>query len=434
MVSNSEERLRILGEFPVRKFSGDQEPLDPDGNPDTSFLAKLPADVAWTFQTLDQNGMVLNMAQTWHQVRPGEIRNDCGGCHAHSQKPTQFELTAAAKPAYKVWDLTKNAPLFTTKAGDRSGRKWDKQDRTGVRFAGKAVADVEFYRDVKPILERSCVACHTTKDEETPGHLALDDESPIKKPGLVPWAENVHIRQGLPHNYARLVQYSWAFQSRRSPLVWKLYGKRLDGFTNDDVPSPSINYEDEKDVLDWCHHSKRYQRDVDFTGSAMPPPAAVAGTFLTRDGRPIKVQGLSDEDKLVIVRWIDLGCPIDLDYDAKLPEKLGNGWMLDEGRPTLTLATPQPGENAKPIQTILVGMHDYGTGLDQASFQVTADFAVDGFSAGENLAPKFTSLGDSRWSLTLKQPLAKLPAGMLTVSVRDKQGNLAKIERSFSVK
>ena len=62
--------------------------LDPDGNPDTSFLAKIPADVAFTFQTLDKHGMVLNMAQTWHQVRPGEVRNDCGGCHAHSQKPT----------------------------------------------------------------------------------------------------------------------------------------------------------------------------------------------------------------------------------------------------------------------------------------------------------------------------------------------------------
>ncbi len=47
-----------------------------------------PRRRAFTFQTLDKNGMVLNMAQTWHQLRPGEIRNDCGGCHAHSQKPT----------------------------------------------------------------------------------------------------------------------------------------------------------------------------------------------------------------------------------------------------------------------------------------------------------------------------------------------------------
>ena len=88
--SHARERLRILGEIPLRKFAGGQQPLDPDGNPDTSFLAKIPADTAFTFQTLDKRGMVLNMAQTWHQLRPGEIRHDCGGCHAHSQKPTHL--------------------------------------------------------------------------------------------------------------------------------------------------------------------------------------------------------------------------------------------------------------------------------------------------------------------------------------------------------
>ncbi len=79
------ERLRILGEIPLRKFDSSGRPvLDPEGNPDTSFLAKIPADVPFTFQTLDRDGLVLNTAQTWHQVRPGETRNDCGGCHAHA--------------------------------------------------------------------------------------------------------------------------------------------------------------------------------------------------------------------------------------------------------------------------------------------------------------------------------------------------------------
>src|SRR6185369_3649632 len=123
--SHARERLRILGEVPVRKFNGGTQPIDPDGNPDTSFLAKIPADVSFTFQTLDKHGMVLNMAQTWHQVRPGEIRTDCGGCHAHSQKPTRFEDTAAAKPDYQVFDLTEKAPLITTKEKDESNRKWD---------------------------------------------------------------------------------------------------------------------------------------------------------------------------------------------------------------------------------------------------------------------------------------------------------------------
>ncbi len=438
LVSNSEERLRILGEFPVRKFQGDQQPQDPDGNPDTSFLAKLPADVAWTFQTLDQNGMVLNMAQTWHQLRPGEIRNDCGGCQGAAQASSldfaTSSLTAAAKPDYPVWDLTKDAPLFTTKAHDKSGRKWDKDDRTGVKSAGKAVADVEFNRDIKPILDRSCVACHTTQSDEPAGHLALDDASPIKKQSLVPWAENVRVRQGLPRNYARLVQYCWAFQSRRSPLIWKIYGQRLDGFANDDIASPAIDYDNEQNVLDWCHHSKRFERDVDFTGSAMPPAKAIAGTFEGPQGQPIKVPPLSDEDKLALVRWIDIGCPIDLDYDPSNPDRRGQGWMLDEGRPTLTLAYPGPGQNAEPITSLLIGMHDYGTGLDLDSLRVTADFPIDGIAAGENLASRFESLGDSRWSLSLKNPIAKLLAGKLTVSIKDREGNLSKIERTFSIK
>jgi hypothetical protein len=44
-VSHANERLRILGEIPLRKFNADGTPiLDPEGNPDTSFMAKIPAE------------------------------------------------------------------------------------------------------------------------------------------------------------------------------------------------------------------------------------------------------------------------------------------------------------------------------------------------------------------------------------------------------
>lgn len=415
--SNSEERVRILGEFPVRKFNGNSQPLDPDGNPDTSFLAKVPADVAWTFQTLDNNGMVLNMAQTWHQVRPGEIRNNCGGCHAHSQQPTSFELTAAARPDYKIWDLTEKTPLFT------------KQATTGVEHAA-GVKDVEFHRDIKPLLARSCVACHS-KDQELPaGKLALDDDRPAMKDGLVPWAENVHIPKALPRTYARLVQYAWAYQSRRSPLIWKIYGQRLDGFHNDDIASPPLDYESEKNVLEWCHQGKNKERDVDYVGSAMPPPEAIAGTYKTTAGQTVKVPPLSPEERLTLVRWIDIGCPIDVVYQ---PGQRGRGWMLDEGRPTLTLASPEAGASVKPFSRILLGMHDYASGLDLESLSVVADFEFDGVSAGQNLASKFKALSDSRWELTLSQPIELLEHGNLVVSVKDRQGNLTTINRSFSI-
>src|SRR5207237_5929035 len=155
--SHAKERLRILGEFPVRHFQNGKQPLDPDGNPDTSFLAKIPAKTAFTFQTLDKDGMVLNMAQTWHQVMPGEVRNDCGGCHAHSQKPTPFAKTAAAKPDYKVWDLVNETPLITTKKKDQTGKQWNLADDTGL-MVKKALLNVEYFRDRQPIFKKSGTA------------------------------------------------------------------------------------------------------------------------------------------------------------------------------------------------------------------------------------------------------------------------------------
>src|SRR5262249_39210686 len=109
------------------------------------------------------------------------------------------------------------------------------------------------------------------------------------------------------------------------------------------------------------------------------------------------------------------------------------GWMLDDNRPTLTLTYPRAGAN-EPITRILVGMHDHYTGLDLKSFRVMADFPVDGVKAGENLAGRFKTKTAGVWELQLAAPLAALSRGTLTVEVRDRQGNLTRIERTFSVK
>jgi hypothetical protein len=446
--SHARERLRILAEIPVRKLEisnlksqmKDGQPIDPDGNPDTSFLAKIPADVPFTFQTLDRDGMVLNMAQTWHQLRPGEVRNDCGGCHAHSQKPTLFNDTAAGRAGYAVFDAVTRTPLLTTKAHDQSGKQWDVKNETGLRFE-KGVKDVEFHRDVKPILDRSCVACHTQKAEKPAGNLVLDDEQ----------LRGDHIAHRVPGTYYRLAsdpralfghkpvgqsgwgeglrksRYVWAFQSRRSLLIWKIFGARLDGFSNDDHPMEAVPGDPAtlqfKGQPYKLSPENRARPDVGYTGSVMPPPDAVKAG---------KVKPLSDEDRLTLVRWIDLGCPIDLDYDPARPGERGYGWMLDDTRPTLTLTSPRAGVNP-PLTRILVGMHDYYTGLDMDSFEVVADFALDGVAAGQNLAPKFKGKTTGVWELALAKPLTELPKGKLTVSVKDRQGNLTRIERTFAV-
>jgi len=164
----------------------------------------------------------------------------------------------------------------------------------------------------------------------------------------------------------------------------------------------------------------------------MPPPAAVAGTYRGPDGHAIKVPALTDEDRRTIVRWIDLGCPIDLDGDAVRRRERGHGWLEDDNRPTLTLTSPAAGTNP-PVTRLLVGMHDFDSGIDSDTFTVTADFPVDGMPAGQNLASRFKPTTQGVLELKLAKPIANLPHGTVTVSVKDRQGNLTRIVRSFSV-
>jgi hypothetical protein len=350
------ERTRILGEIPLRKPGV----TDAQGNPDTSFSAKIPADVPFTFQLIDRNGLLLTMAQTWHQVRPGEVRTDCGGCHAHSKPPLDFATTAAAKAP----------PVDLTKAKPR---------------------DVEFLRDVRPILQAKCVSCH--RGAAPAGNLALDDLTPVK-------ITSFSLPKGTwPADYLRLAydpdarwgtkppsgttwrhlnasRYVRMFQSRRSLLVWKIFGRRMDGQTND-----------------------TWKDDLDYTGTIMPPPDS--GLTLT------------DAERRTIATWIDLGAPID-----------GGGWFDDETRPTLTVSSPRPNENQGPLTEIRIGVADHFSGLDLQSLSVTADVPLAGRRRGEELAKFGSFTGEGVFSINLDPPIARLDRARLTVKIKDRRGNL----------
>lgn len=446
--SHAVERLRILGEIPVRKFGKQGQPKDPDGNPDTSFLAKIPADTAFTFQTVDRDGMVLNMSQTWHQLRPGEVRTDCGGCHAHSQEPTDFAQTEAGKAGYKVWDLVNTTPMVqASKNRLTTNAKYDVDRATDLRVEKVGVTNVEYYRDIKPILMRSCVACHSKENEngfDAPaGNLDLDADDETIQYRHVGKFPGTYFRLALDEKaqfgHKPVTYPSWGypnasrtirkFQSRRSMLVWKLYGQRLDGFKNEDHPSepfPGAGYHE--------HQGERYDKrrqwfDIDLHGEQMPPREAVAGTYKSPSGKRIKVAPLTDEDRRTITRWIDMGCPIDLDH-AKGDKSFG--WALDDNRPILTITTPTPNHNSR-LERIVVGMHDYATGIDADSFTVTASFDVNGVKAGQNLAPHFKPTTQGVFVLQLKTPIVNLRKATFTVSVKDNQGNETRIVRQFNV-
>ena len=178
--------------------------------------------------------------------------------------------------------------------------------QTVVQNFAAGARNGEFLRDIRPVLTRSCVPCRDTATAA--GHLVLDQTANV--PGT-------NGRPPLPGDYARLAadqnaqwghppiignrtwrqtnasRYIRAFQSRRSLLTWKIFGRRMDGWTNADHPTESAPGNPATLPLG----ADRNAADLDCTGTIMPPPGSA-------------VPPLSEDEKMMFARWIDLGCPI----------------------------------------------------------------------------------------------------------------------------
>jgi hypothetical protein len=131
------------------------------------------------------------------------MRADCGGCHAHSQQPLAFAQTAAAQPSYQVWDLADSTPLLTQ----------DDKGDPALRTENAGVVNVEFYRDIRPLLQAKCVSCHTQNNPDPPGNLVLDDTTLYDT-----WTNS---GQQVPGDYKRLCQFAADRQlaaDQRQPL------------------------------------------------------------------------------------------------------------------------------------------------------------------------------------------------------------------------
>jgi hypothetical protein len=307
-----------------------------------------------------------------------------------------------------------------------------------LRSVKQPATTVEYFRDIQPILKIHCTVCHTKDWKKPAGNLVLDDdENWINVPnrGKFPGtyfrlavderAQFGHKPIGYPSwGYPNASRYIRKLQSRRSLLTWKIYGQRLDGFTNDDHPS-----EPKPGIGHFEHHGKRvetkwarHRYDLDLLGAQMPPPTAIKGTFKGPDGKPIKVPPLTDEARRTLTRWIDLGCPIDLNPKY--------GWHLDDNRPVLTLAEPAH-HHAGALTRLRIGMDDYGTGLDLSTFTVTSTVEINGHQPGVNLGPHFKQTADGVWELLFKKPLPRraIKTARWTASIKDKQGNETRLIR-----
>jgi hypothetical protein len=219
------EKWEILGEFPLtHKGITDQQ-----GNADSSWKAKIPAETPFLIQAIDKNGMTLNSELTWRALKPGEKRVDCGGCHAHSIPALDFETTAAGKgyllydiPGVDdfdpridngIWDLTQGSIPILAK---------DK-----VEFHDAGVLNVEFRKHVFPILEKHCASCHTKRKNKYSFVISSDDADKTYQD-----LKYNKLKSGKKVRAPQISRFIRSPQARQSLLVWIAWNERLDGSAN----------------------------------------------------------------------------------------------------------------------------------------------------------------------------------------------------------
>jgi hypothetical protein len=353
-------------------------------------------------------------------VRPGEARYDCGGCHAHSQQPLPFDQTAAAQPGYAVWDLAHTTPMLTHDlAGDPA-----------LRVEITRAVNIEFYHDVRPILQSACVGCHTSTNAAPHGSLDLNDlslydigdytyqDAPgdymrLCRDSGAQWGYPPLVQVGGPvWRGAQASRYVRLFQSRRSLLIWEVFGARLDGWTNSDHPTESVP----GNAGTLPGGAQINQADLDFTPSASHP----AG---------VGVAGLTIDQKMTLARWVDLGCPINTGQGADADY----GCFLDDNRPTLAVSQPRAGLNALPLSQLRVGIADAYSGIAAGSLSITASVSLAGRPAGTQLADLAVNAGDGIYVVPLSPTVDTAINARLYVQVADNQGNVTRVARTFSV-
>jgi formylglycine-generating enzyme required for sulfatase activity len=110
------EVMRIIGTVPLQK--------------DGSAMFRVPANTPLCVQPLDKDGRAVQLMRSWFTAMPGETVS-CVGCHAKQDEipSTDPKLAAAGEPV-------EIEPWFGPPRG------------------------LDFERDVQPVLEKYCVACH----------------------------------------------------------------------------------------------------------------------------------------------------------------------------------------------------------------------------------------------------------------------------------
>jgi len=135
------ENLSYNGNFFMERSLG-TVPVEDDG----SAYFQAPAQRCLMFVALDAQGNEIKRMQSFVIVQPGE-RSSCVGCHENRTEtsPRTSELQALARPPSRIEPPPAHIPSI-----------------------------MHFPRDIQPILDQHCVACHN--DDKRASNLILDDD------------------------------------------------------------------------------------------------------------------------------------------------------------------------------------------------------------------------------------------------------------------
>lgn len=130
----------VDGPWDVRQIVG-TVPVNPDG----SALFEVPANVPLAIQPLDENGTAVQQMRSWFTAMPGEFVS-CTGCHEDKNSTSAVSRTA-----------------FVTDGEVSPIRPWYGPMR-----------GFSFEREVQPVLDHYCVACHDGADHGWGGVVPFD--------------------------------------------------------------------------------------------------------------------------------------------------------------------------------------------------------------------------------------------------------------------
>lgn len=181
--SGGMEPLTIGGSFTLAEVVG-EVPVEPDG----SAHFEVPAIQSLFFVALDENDISVKRMHSFVTLQPGEVTS-CVGCHevrTHSPHAIRTDLMALRRPADRIQPIS-DVPKV-----------------------------LDFPRDIQPILDRHCVACHNPDRRE--GKIDLTGDHTARY-SISYWTIRVHNLVSDGRNEPRGNRPPYSYGSAASRLM-----------------------------------------------------------------------------------------------------------------------------------------------------------------------------------------------------------------------